>query len=307
MTEQSHRPLHDYVRFARRFAREALRNRREQTQGSVPRVIHRPEPSAWKDTEVTAGWLGHATVLMNFLGVWLITDPALARRIGVRVAGLTVGPRRLTRPALTARDIPPLDLILISHAHMDHLDLGTLSRLPRQTPVLTHRGVGDLLGRFHQVIEINWGERLELAGLSIMGIGARHWGARTITDRQRGYGGFLVERGGQRILFAGDTAYTDDYRRLAATGPIDLAILPIGAYDPWIANHANPEEAWAMSRDMQARFVMPVHHSTFRLSREPMEEPLRRLLTAAGEESYRVVGTHIGETVRLPAHPAIET
>ncbi|MEO8199019.1 MAG: MBL fold metallo-hydrolase [Gemmatimonadota bacterium] len=293
-------PIHDYIRFARRFAREAMHQRRQGRNDRPPIVIHRPDPSTWQDSEVTAAWLGHATVLINFLGTWLITDPALARRIGVRFAGITIGPRRITRPGLTVRDIPSLDLILISHAHMDHLDLATLGQLPRQTPVVTHRGVGDLLKRFDQVTEVGWGEHLEQAGVSIEGIGARHWGARTITDRQRGFGGFLLEKEGRRILFAGDTAYTNAYTAIARGGPVDLAILPIGAYDPWIANHASPEEAWAMSRDMQARFVLPVHHSTFRLSREPLEEPLRRLIAAAGNQSDTVVGTRIGETIRLP-------
>ncbi len=259
----------------------------------------RPEPATWSNSTITAAWLGHSTVLLNFLGTWILTDPALASRIGIRVAGVTLGPRRLSRPALSLRELPPLDLILISHAHMDHLDLGTLRQFPRHTRVITHRGVSDLLRRFHQVDELAWGERVEHGGVSIEGIGARHWGARTITDQQRGYGGFLLEKADHRVLFAGDTAYTTAYRALASRKP-DLAILPIGAYDPWIANHASPEEAWSMARDMAAEYVMPVHHSTFRLSREPVDEPMRRLLDAAGTDSWRVVGRTIGDTFALP-------
>lgn len=128
------------------------------------------------------------------------------------------------------------------------------------------------------------------------------WGARTLHDRERGFGGFLVEKLGRRLLYAGDTAYTGLYRGYAGRG-IDLAILPIGAYDPWIANHANPEEAWRMGREMDARYLMPVHHSTFRLSREPMEEPLQRLLQSAGSERWRVVGGEIGQEWRLDLPP----
>jgi L-ascorbate metabolism protein UlaG (beta-lactamase superfamily) len=138
--------------------------------------------------------------------------------------------------------------------------------------------------------------------LTVEGIGARHWGARTIHDRERGFGGFLLEKSGKRLLYAGDTAYTDLYRGYAER-EIDLAILPIGAYDPWIANHATPEEAWQMGREMNARYVMAIHHSTFRLSREPMEEPLQRLLQAAGSEDWRVVARHIGEEWRLDLPP----
>jgi L-ascorbate metabolism protein UlaG (beta-lactamase superfamily) len=98
------------------------------------------------------------------------------------------------------------------------------------------------------------------------------------------------------VLFAGDTAYTDAFRRLAGREPISLAILPIGAYDPWIYNHATPEQAWRMFQDAEADHLLPIHHSTFRLSREPQDEPVRRLLAAAGEERHRVVLTEVGAT-----------
>lgn len=289
-----------YLQFARRYARHVMEQRKLPATLDLP--IHRPVPAEWPDHELTAAWLGHATVIMNFFGTWLITDPALADRIGIRVAGITMGPRRLTRPALRPGELPRLDLILISHAHMDHLDLATLGRFPRDTRVITHRGVGDLLRRFRQVDEIGWGERISHGSLTVEGVGARHWGARRIHDQQRGFGGFLLEKSGTRVLYAGDTAYTDLYRKYA-TRPIDLAILPIGAYDPWIANHANPEEAWKMGREMGAEYIMPVHHSTFRLSREPMDEPLRRLLVAAGAEERRIVGREIGQSWTAPVTP----
>jgi L-ascorbate metabolism protein UlaG (beta-lactamase superfamily) len=259
----------------------------------------RPDPASWPNDRVTLAWLGHATVLINFYGRWILTDPALGKRIGVRVAGMTLGPRRYSHPALRLRDLPAVDLLLISHAHMDHLDLATLGRLPRTVRVITHRGVGNLLGRFSQVDEIAWGQALEHDGLTIHGTGGKHWGARTLTDIQRGYGGFLVEARQRRVLFAGDTAYTEMYQPIGRSGGVDLAILPIGAYDPWIGNHASPEQAWSMAGQMGARQVLPVHHSTFRLSREPREEPLQRLLAAAGDEEYRIVGRGIGETFTL--------
>jgi L-ascorbate metabolism protein UlaG (beta-lactamase superfamily) len=103
------------------------------------------------------------------------------------------------------------------------------------------------------------------------------------------------------VLFAGDTAYTDALTRLRQRGPIDLAILPIGAYDPWITNHASPEQSWLMFRRLGAQYVLPVHHSTFRLSREPVNEPIRRFLTVAGEERWRVIATEVGATWSLPS------
>jgi L-ascorbate metabolism protein UlaG (beta-lactamase superfamily) len=138
-----------------------------------------------------------------------------------------------------------------------------------------------------------------VAGTEITSVEVRHWGARMIHDQHRGYGGYLLRRGGVIVLFAGDTAYTDVLHRIGARVKVDLAILPIGAYDPWIANHASPEQAWEMFRGIGAEYVMPVHHSTFRLSREPVEEPMQRLLAAANGESWRVVAREIGATWTL--------
>lgn len=261
---------------------------------------HRLDPSSWPASGLTAAWLGHSSVLLRLDGLWLLLDPALRDRIGVRVGPLTVGPRRLRRPALEARDLPPLDAILISHAHMDHLDLGTLRRLPRETRVLAPNGTRDLLHHFPHVTELAWGESTSLGSLRIEAIPARHWGARTITDRHRGYGGFLIE-GTRRVVYTGDTAFHTGYDFLRQRGPVDLAILPIGAYDPWVDNHANPEESWAMGRQMGAVHILPVHHQTFRLSREPDEEPLERLTRVAGDEQWRIAATELGESWHAPA------
>jgi L-ascorbate metabolism protein UlaG (beta-lactamase superfamily) len=263
---------------------------------SIPLAPHRPAPATWPDDRLTATWLGHATVLFNLLGSRVLTDPALESRIGIGRGRAKLGPRRLVQPALRPRELPPLDLLLLSHAHMDHTDLGTLRALPRDLPVLVQRGNRDLVRRFRNVTELEWGQAVEIAGLEVESFPVRHWGARMVTDNHRGYGGYLVRKAGRTVAFAGDTAYTDLLARLRDRGPIDLAILPIGAYDPWIYNHASPEEAWRMFRDLGAHYLLPVHHSTFRLSREPLEEPIRRLLAAAGDERWRVALTQVGET-----------
>jgi L-ascorbate metabolism protein UlaG (beta-lactamase superfamily) len=261
----------------------------------------RPDPSSWPDDRLTVAWLGHATVLFNFHGTWVLTDPALERRIGIGRGPAKLGPRRLVQPALWARDLPDLDLLLLSHAHMDHTDLGTLRLLPAGVPVVVQPGNRDLVRRFSQVHELAWGESIQLDGLRIESTEVRHWGARMVTDIHRGYGGFLLQNAGRTVLFAGDTAYTDALTKLGRRAPIDLAILPIGAYDPWINNHASPEQAWTMFRRLGAEYVLPVHHSTFRLSREPVGEPIRRFLAAAGSESWRVVGTEVGATWSIVA------
>jgi L-ascorbate metabolism protein UlaG (beta-lactamase superfamily) len=263
----------------------------------------RPDIHAWSDDRLTVSWLGHATVLLNLLGSWILTDPALERRIGIGRGLAKLGPRRLIQPALRPHELPPLNVVLLSHAHMDHTDLGTLGRLPAEVPVVVQQGNSDLVRRFHQVHELPWATTTMLDGLRVEATEARHWGARMVTDTHRGYGGYLLEKAGRRVLFAGDTAYTDVLTKYGRRGPIDLAVLPIGAYDPWIANHASPEQAWDMFKALGAEFVLPVHHSTFRLSREPVDEPIQRFLTAAGDERWRVVLTEVGATWSRPLQP----
>jgi L-ascorbate metabolism protein UlaG (beta-lactamase superfamily) len=256
----------------------------------------RPEPRAWSNEALTVAWLGHATVLINLHGSWLLTDPALERRIGIGRGLAKLGPRRLIQPALRPRELPRLDIILLSHAHMDHTDLGTLRHLRRDVPLVVQQGNGDLVRRFRSVQELAWGQSAEIQGVRIESTPARHWGARMITDKHRGYGGYLIQKSGTAVLFAGDTAYTDVLTPLGQRVQIDLAILPIGAYDPWIGNHASPEQAWTMFQRLGASYVLPIHHSTFRLSREPVTEPIERFLAAAGEERWRVVGYEVGAT-----------
>ena len=265
----------------------------------VPAAPHRPEPHTWADDRLTAAWLGHASVLLNVRGTWIVTDPALEARVGIGRGRAKLGPRRLVRPALRARDLPRLDLVLLSHAHMDHTDTGTLGSIRREVPVIVQQGNRDLVRRFRRVEELAWGESIEIAGVAIESVEVRHWGARMMTDRHRGYGGYLITKDDRTVLFAGDTAYTEAFASIGDRTKVDLAILPIGAYDPWIANHASPEQAWRMFKDIGAEYLLPVHHSTFRLSREPVEEPIRRLLGAAGRERWRVVAPEVGATWSL--------
>jgi L-ascorbate metabolism protein UlaG (beta-lactamase superfamily) len=293
-------PFRTRLNFARCYVRDAATERRRDALNPVAPAPHRPEPSRWPDDRASVAWLGHATLLGNFFGCWFLTDPALETRIGIGRGLAKFGPRRLIAPALTPRELPRLDLLLLSHAHMDHTDLGTLAALPRDVPVIVQPGNRDLVRRFRRVTELAWGERTEIAGVEVESVEVRHWGARMITDRHRGYGGYVLRRKGRTILFAGDTADTDTLTPIARRGSVDLAALPIGAYDPWIANHASPEQAWRMGRDLGARFVLPIHHSTFRLSREPVEEPVERLLTAAGPDAHRIALTEIGQTFTLP-------
>jgi L-ascorbate metabolism protein UlaG (beta-lactamase superfamily) len=293
-------PFRSRFNYARCYVRDAAIERRKDAFSPIEPAGQRPDPSAWSDERLTVAWLGHATVLGNFYGSWFLTDPALEMRVGLGRGIAKFGPRRLIAPALRTHELPPVDLLLLSHAHMDHTDLGTLRAIPRDTPVVVQPGNRDLVRRFRRVDELAWGETLAVDGIEVESLEVRHWGARMITDRHRGYGGYLLRKHGRTIVFAGDTAYTDALAPLGRRGRIDLAILPIGAYDPWIYNHASPEQAWQMAKEMGAAHLMPIHHSTFRLSREPLGEPIERLLAAAGPDGHRIVVTEVGGTWTLP-------
>ena len=267
----------------------------------------KPEPLRWNDCEVTAAWIGHATVLINFFGIKILTDPVLFPRIGIRLPGLTIGPKRLAAPALQFRELPQIDLIVLSHAHFDHFDLRTIHRFDEPTRVITAPNTADLLRwtRLREITELHWGETkiLNVAGdakgdIVISAFQVRHWGARKQRDDYRGYNGYVIERNGRRILFGGDTAMTDTFAKLRQ--PIDLAIMSIGAYNPWIQSHCTPEQAVEMATAAGARFIMPVHHQTFRLSFEPMREPIERFQAALSNTPKRIALREIGETFVLP-------
>lgn len=285
------------ARYARRVAPEYFRRYQQERRTAIPAAPFTPHPQLWADTGLHAAWLGHSTVLIKIDGFTILTDPVLGSRCGIRVGPVTVGLRRLVLPALNRQQLPHVDLILLSHAHFDHFDLATLRSLERSgTSVVTAKFTSDLLRvrRYQRVQEVGWGDRVRVGPLEITGIQVKHWGARMRSDVHRGYNGYLIETGGRRVVFGGDTAWTDSFRSVRASKPVDLAIMPVGAYDPWISVHCNPEEAWRMGADCGAEHLLPVHHQTFRLSREPYMEPVERFLAAAGNHPDRVVATRIG-------------
>ena len=269
-------------------------------------VFAKPEPATWSDAQVTFAWLGHATVLINFFGVKILTDPALFARIGIRLPGFTIGPKRLTAPALEFHELPKIDLILLSHAHFDHFDLRTLRCFDKNTSLISARATTDLLRRtrFRNISELDWGEgktfKTAASEIDFRAFAVKHWGARKRHDDYRGYNGYLLERNGRRIIFAGDTAMTDSFVELRQYGHIDVAIMSIGAYNPWIRSHCTPEQAIEMANAAGARFIMPVHHQTFRLSFEPLREPIERFEAALAKTPERIALREIGETFVLP-------
>jgi L-ascorbate metabolism protein UlaG (beta-lactamase superfamily) len=290
----------------RRWVRYLWREWAFETFRPIAPAFAKPQPAAWSNDCITLAWLGHATVLINFFGIKILTDPVLFPRIGIRLPGITLGPKRLTAPALTVDELPEIDVILLSHAHFDHLDLRTLHRFGRSTKVVTAPRTKDLLWwtRLREVTELRWDERASIktvaGNVEVIAFRLKHWGARVQRDTHRGYNGYLVERAGRRIVFGGDTAITDSFTELRRYGRADLAIMSIGCYNPWIRTHCNPEQAVQMANDAGAHFIMPVHHQTFRLSFEPLREPIERFKAALQQTPERMALREIGQTFVLP-------
>jgi L-ascorbate metabolism protein UlaG (beta-lactamase superfamily) len=282
-----------------------VRQRLDEIGRDIPSAPHKPAPATWSDNTITLAWLGHATVLIDFYGVRILTDPTLYPRIGVDLGLGTLGPQRLVHCALTPEELPEVDLVLVSHAHFDHLDTPSLGSVRGEPAAVMAAGVSDLLPRRHysSVRELRWNEAAAVTtrhgDVLVRAIEVKHWGARIRRDTWRGYTGWIVEREGGRLLIGGDTANTSMFKNHRRFGPFDAAVMPIGAYNPWIRNHCTPEEAVTMADAAGARLIVPVHHQSFRLSNEPFMEPIERIQEALTKESDRLAVREIGETVIL--------
>jgi L-ascorbate metabolism protein UlaG (beta-lactamase superfamily) len=247
--------------------------------------VPRRPPSPGPD-EIVVTFVGHATFLIQAGATSILVDPVYYRRASpVSFAG----PRRARAPGVRFDDLPTISLILLSHNHYDHCDLGTLRQLERRyhPSVVTPLGNGALLrsAGVGRVEEIDWWEKASTAPLPITLTPAQHFSARHMFDRNRAlWGGFLIEIGGRRILFAGDTGYGPHFPEIAARlSPVDLALLPIGAYEPrWFMKdiHMNPAEAVQAHLDLAARQSIAMHFGTFQLTPEGIDDPPRELATA---------------------------
>jgi len=288
--------------YAYRAAPDVWKQCAKDVKRPIPPPPSIPDPRQWPDRGLFAAWLGHSTVLVKMDGFTILTDPVFSDRAGVNLGLFTVGIKRLVAPALSARQLPRVDLVLLSHAHMDHTDLPSLGQLEsRRTAVVNAARNTDLLrvNRWRVVREMAWGQSERIGPAKIRAFEVNHWGARMRTDSYRGYNGYLIEAGRYRVLFGGDTAATTAFRKLRSSRPIQLGILPIGAYNPWIRVHCTPEEAWQMANDAGVEYILPVHHQTFPLGREPLFEPIERLHHVAGRHADRVSLARIGEEFRL--------
>jgi L-ascorbate metabolism protein UlaG (beta-lactamase superfamily) len=255
--------------------------------------------------ELGVTFIGHSSFLLQIDGRKVLIDPVFSKRLILL--------RRQRRPGVRVQELPPIDLVLLTHAHMDHLDLSSLRRVVRVTRRLTGRapevvvprGVEDLVERlgFSEVHRLEWWEETRVQGLKVTMTPCKHWGARMFRDMHRGYGGYVVEGGGQSVYHSGDTAYFDGFREIGRRLKPEVALLPIGAYfpDTYRSVHTSPEEAVRGFVELGAEQMIPMHYGTFRLGREPMDEPVKRLEAEAARLSIkgRVKVLNEGETMHL--------
>lgn len=257
----------------------------------------------------SATWIGHSTVLIQIGNTTILTDPVMFDRIGLYVLGYTVGLQRYTKPAIPVEKLPKIDMVLLSHAHIDHMDLETLNwlteRSPNQVNCITAKNTADIINdlKWKTLTELDWNESISINGVNIIGREVLHNGWRLPGEKcrrdgykrtGRSYNGYVIELDGLRIAFGGDTAYTKSFTQF---GNVDVSIMPIGAYQGYSDNHCTPEEALQMTKMMKSPVILPIHFGTFHQSSEPIWEPIHRLMKYT--EGIEIVGTKVGYRFKI--------
>ena len=254
-------------------------------------------------------WIGHATYLIKLGNTTIITDPVFSNNAGP----LIFGPKRFTKPAIDLKDIPKIDLFLLTHNHYDHQDMMTIKKFPfKSAKVLVPLNLGKYFttNKYKDVNELDWYDFIQVnEDIKITLLPAVHWSKRSLTDTNKTlWGNFLIEYKNKKILFACDTGYGNIYKDLGEIyGPIDLSMINIGAYDfrPMFEKsiyHTTPEEALNIAKDLKSKKILGTHWGTFVLSFEPVMEPPKRLKENAKNYGFNeddVINFRIGEVASL--------
>lgn len=277
----------------------AGRNRKDPGGFATPRKD--PDLELIQSGTAQLTWIGHASFLLTLGGKRILIDPVFAPRVG-HVA-------RFTPPGIPLEALPPIDLVLVTHNHRDHLDGWTLQRLGSGPSYIVPLGNGPLVKKFgaSRVTELDWWESTSFGSLAITLVPARHWSMTTPWDANDMLWGGYVIRGPEGAAYhSGDTGFSDEFAKIGANaGPIDWAMLPIGAYDPrWFMQpqHMNPEDAVEAAKALRARIMVAMHWGTFKLTDEPMSEPPERARKAhrdSGGVDEALWILDVGETRRL--------
>jgi len=254
-------------------------------------------------------WIGHSTILAQFNGKTILTDPIFSNRAS---PFSILGPKRIVPPALSLDELPPIDFVVISHSHYDHLDLKTIKRLVvknKKIIVLVPLGLKSLVESVgvKKVFELDWWDEIRVNDLTFIATPAHHWSARSLLDRNKSlWASWMVVSQHFKFFFAGDTGYSDDFTEIRKrVGEPDLAAIPIGAYSPrsfMQKSHVNPGEAVDIFLDLGAKKAVAIHWGTFKLSTELLAEPPEKLQSALkakniSQDLFKVLGH--GETLFL--------
>ena len=248
-----------------------------------------PPPGRVAPDRIAATFIGHSTFLVQVGGVCVLIDPIWSKRCS---PVFFAGPRRVRRPGQGLDALPGVNLLLVTHNHYDHMDLPTLRRVRARwaPPVATGLGNARHLAKadIRSAVELDWWQSTELAGARVTYVPAQHFSARGLYDRNRClWGGFVVEAGGAVVYFAGDSGYCPHFAEIGRRFPrIDLALLPIGAYEPrWFMRqqHMDPEEAVRAHLDLGARRSLGMHFGTFQLTEEAIDAPVLALRQARAQ------------------------
>jgi L-ascorbate metabolism protein UlaG (beta-lactamase superfamily) len=265
----------------------ALRKRAQQFGRLVrhsavtPRTGYTYKPQLVTNGELGVTFIGHASFFVQMGGQSVVLDPNFARWLFVL--------KRLRKPGLRVSDLPPIDLVLVTHAHFDHLHRPSLRAIVNHTRrstgmaptiVIPHH-VFDLVSDlgFEEIIELDWWNHYRHGDLTVTHVPSRHWGARILKDSHRGYGGYVLRSEKHSVYHAGDTAYFSGFREIGQRLSPEVALLPIGAYNPeqFRTVHTSPGDATRAFLDLNSRWMVPMHYGSFRLSHEPIDEPLQLL------------------------------
>jgi len=265
----------------------ALRKRAQQFGRLVrhsavtPRTGYTHKPQLVSNGELGVTFIGHASFFVQMGGQNVVLDPNFARWLFVL--------KRLRKPGLRVDDLPPIDLVLVTHAHFDHLHRPSLRAIVNHTRrhtgkapiIVVPHHVFDLVSDigFEAIIELDWWNHYRHGGLTVTHVPSRHWGARILKDSHRGYGGYVLRSEKHSVYHAGDTAYFSGFREIGQRLSPEVALLPIGAYNPeqFRTVHTSPGDATRAFLDLNSRWMVPMHYGSFRLSHEPIDEPLQLL------------------------------
>ncbi|NKQ54935.1 MBL fold metallo-hydrolase [Amycolatopsis sp. K13G38] len=281
---------------------------KRRPSGPVPLVPQRPDRPG---TGLHITWYGHASSLIELDGTRVLVDPVWAERVS---PSRLVGPRRMHQPPHELEQLPRLDAIIVSHDHYDHLDVSAIRTLTRtqQAPFVVPLGVGSHLRRWKvpadRIIELDWHESTEIAGVRITAADAQHFSGRAFTRNNTLWASWIIAGERRRVFYTADSGYFDGYRRIGEKyGPFDAALVQIGAYHPaWPDIHMTPEEGVAAHLDVQGGLLIPVHWATFRLALHAWNEPAERVWREAKAHDVRLAVPRPGERIDVDDVPPID-